>query len=585
MMEKYELLQEIRTRVLEIANLHGEYLKNASIQDKIKWTKIEINKDIINTLINFNKELGNIVTEILIQERTKEIVGNFEAHDSTDGMLYLVYDFVQQFSKQMDKHEMLYYFHAIFELYFQNLQLQILTLSQEVFGRLIKIVLPYIKLEIVSKNIQTRIVPLKSSVVELFQCISCPKILLEDCYEIVRNEMGTKDFEVIKFELTPLVGGFGFLGDHFKFTIRIKPNETFSFFAKYLPTTNNICEKVALRACKKEEFVYKEVFPLMKIFGINKVSDFAATCYFSRTNDVIVLEDLNRKGLKCAEITIPANYDWMVMVIKQLSSLHASFMILDEKLTQQSGKKNNVEEFFSKYLVEINFDKNESSCWLLTFGANLISEYFIEKLSYISKKLELEEFKQCTRVKVEAMFEHVKKSEKYYNVISHGDMWGSNILSNSSKDCVFVDYQAVRYSPPALDVLFMIYMNTDKEFRLKHMDELLKIYYMNLQSSLEKYSVDISKYYTSKTFYESINYFKSSCIVKALAYLQIILCPREVIKKFNTDEEMAKKFYLQDRRDIHDAAWSYEPFKTRITGLVEDLYEVCENETLKLQVL
>lgn len=576
---KSVLPETLGSKVKEIAKLHAIYLNAKNVQDNVKYLRIEITEDIIHRLNYFNKELGNIL-KILSKERLEEIIKNFEDIISENTLGLLVYDFVLNMYEKTDDFERMFYFRSSFETYIDDLHLLVPNMMQEQTGKLTNNILPYIKLEAVIKIMQEGNIPLTSSLVQLFECIKCPKLLREDCYQIMFNKIGSKNCEVIKFELNPLVEGFGFLGDHYKLKITIKPNEEISCFAKFIPSTNQMCEELALKAFKKEQFVYLEFIPLLKKSGIEDLSNFAPKCYFSKTNDVIVLEDLSPMGFICSEITKPTSYEWMVVVTKLLSKFHCSSIVLDEKLSEQIGKQTNMGEVFSKYLEEINMDKRDPNCWFMYFGGKLISDYFIEKLSYICKKLPIEKLKQATTRKVEKVFEHVKKSKKYYNVICHGDIWGGNILMNSHLDCIFIDYQLIRYCPPIVDLLFMIYMNSDREFRLKYLDEILEIYYKNLQHNLEMYNIDVAKFYTRELFFESVTDFKSTGIIQALMYLQIMLCPREIIKNVNSNEEKAKKFYAEDRLDIFDAVWSYEPFKTRITGLIEELYEVCEKENI-----
>lgn len=154
----------------------------------------------------------------------------------------------------------------------------------------------------------------------------------------------------------------------------------------------------------------------------------------------------------------------MFMTVKSLSKFHSCSFILDQHFTSKTGQKTVVGEVFKQYLEEINFDKSNPDCWFMYLGGKLISEYFIDKFSDICIKLSKEEFKRRADIEVEKAFENVKRSQKFYNVICHGDMWGSNILSNSNMDCVFVDYQMIRYCPPVVDLIFVLYINTNKIF-------------------------------------------------------------------------------------------------------------------------
>lgn len=583
MNQNQELSENLKITVKEIFDL--KYANDGTIPNKPKYTTIESLEDIINILNCYNEDCGNEIKKTVVEEGTNLILKNFKhvfEQVSADGPEVMVYDFLRKMFDRTSHLEKQRYFHQLLDRYFEEHHHQLPTLTKELFGKLVKIFLPNIKMETLVLNLQKRIASSESALSQVMECILCPRLMREDCYVIVFNKIRTHSYELKSFKLNPLSEGFGFLGDHFILKIAIEHDgldQELSFFAKFIPTTNKICETIALGAFKKEEFIYKQLKLVLKEFRISELLDFAPKCYFTRANDVIVLEDLNLLGLTFSDLTVPVTYEWMIMVTKQLGRFHACSFVLEEKLSKKIGNEIFLGDIFTDYFDETNFDKNNPNCWVMCFGANLISEYFIKELSDICKKLPVEDFQRKTKIEVDRMYENVKRSDKYNNVICHGDMWGANILSNKAMDCVLVDYQIMRYCPPAEDLLFMIYINSDRKLRLKHINDFIASYYTSLRRNLEMYNVDLDKFYTWDKFLESVNYFKTTGIIKALCYSQIMLCPREAIKEINSNEEMSRKFYSEDRRELHDAAWNYEPFRTRIRGLIEDLYEYCENNS------
>lgn len=94
--------------------------------------------------------------------------------------------------------------------------------------------------------------------------------------------------------------------------------------------------------------------------------------------------------------------------------------------------------------------------------------------------------------KLRDAFHDVKKiakpSQKYRNVICHGDLWTNNMMFDDTlpiPKCVLVDYQCLRYAPLVLDILHFLYVNTTRAYREKHERELIEFYHGVLVKSVE----------------------------------------------------------------------------------------------------
>lgn len=576
--------KKLKTLVENVLELHLKYLREKNVQDKIKIHKVEVDEDVLQILNRFNEENGTKLKQSTIKNGVHRIIRHVEKYfgtTSADSSELLVYDYFKVLYKQTDQIEKQSYFNELLNIYFQELQKNLPYFKEDKYCKLLKIFSAYIKFEILAEMSKKGTSPTKSFLGEIFECLLYPRLLRENCYQIVFNRIKSTKYEFKHFKCVPLVEGKGFLGEYLKVKMTIKRNnfeEAFDFFAKYLPTRNETVQKIALNAFKKENFVYKEFIPLLKKFGIKELANFAPKCFLSIKNDVIILEEMNSLGYKFSDIMVSRNYDWIVMVVKQLSRFHSCSMILDKKLSEQSGGETRVGDSFKDYLYEINFDKDTEDGQMMYFGARLISGYFVEKLSEICTGMTVEEFKVKAKIEAENAFENEKRSDRFYNVICHGDLWSGNILSNSQMGCVFVDYQMIKYCPPVVDLLFVIYMNSDRGVRLKYLKDFTEIYFNELKHNLNRYNVNIDDVFNQNEFHVTVDYFKSTAIVQALAYSQLMLIPRDVLHKLDSDEKTAKDFYFRDRREVHETAWNHQPFKTRITGLIEDLYEICASK-------
>lgn len=91
------------------------------------------------------------------------------------------------------------------------------------------------------------------------------------------------------------------------------------------------------------------------------------------------------------------------------------------------------------------------------------------------------------------MKEFADPSQHLRNVLCHRDSWNGNIFWEYDKEsqepvgCRMVDFQLMRYSPPALDVLNFLYNNfDDRRRRDQEIPELLKYYHNSLRMELKR---------------------------------------------------------------------------------------------------
>lgn len=74
-------------------------------------------------------------------------------------------------------------------------------------------------------------------------------------------------------------------------------------------------------------------------------------------------------------------------------------------------------------------------------GENLISGYFIEDSAATCKELSVDELKKKLLMASAMIFDDVMNSDKYYNVLCHGDLCGRNVLANKNTDSFVIDFQ------------------------------------------------------------------------------------------------------------------------------------------------
>jgi len=156
----------------------------------------------------------------------------------------------------------------------------------------------------------------------------------------------------------------------------------------------------------------------------------------------------------------------------------------------------------------------------------------------------------------------------------HGDFWSNNIMfkyneeSGAVQDIVLVDFQLINYGHPAYDILYLLYLSSDLEFRDSNMEQCLQHYWNTFKPYLDKYSPQNLKYGWGE-FMADIQSYKCIGFVTAATVLPNVLS--------DTQLEAGGLLALRDmqRKQAAELADPDKPtsreIKRRIIGLVTEL--------------
>ncbi|KAI8421456.1 hypothetical protein MSG28_009512 [Choristoneura fumiferana] len=106
----------------------------------------------------------------------------------------------------------------------------------------------------------------------------------------------------------------------------------------------------------------------------------------------------------------------------------------------------------------------------------------------------------------------VSERKDTLNVLIHKDLWANNIMfkheAGVPTNAILVDFQCLRYAPPAFDVMLCWYCTTDRSFRERYEREMLQHYFDTFISTVNEVTKEKLKVWDMIT--------KSTCGVSAV---------------------------------------------------------------------
>ncbi|CAG9831179.1 unnamed protein product [Diabrotica balteata] len=154
--------------------------------------------------------------------------------------------------------------------------------------------------------------------------------------KVIEKKLGTNHFVLLNYELKPIIGRLGLLGEHsilfVTFLNQIGSKEHLQFFVKYFPFAEFQAQFAeGIGAFEKEALVYK-LFKEFSKEGITQASYVVPYCYLVAPKKYFILNDLNTENYQSLNKHICLEYDVIIVVLQALAQLHSSSIAYEEKL-------------------------------------------------------------------------------------------------------------------------------------------------------------------------------------------------------------------------------------------------------------
>ncbi|VEN58306.1 unnamed protein product [Callosobruchus maculatus] len=515
-----------------------------------------------------------------------ETYGNVLHVDTETVKVPAVYDLLCEVFLNMDSKVRAKSFNSIIEEYYKKVFSKY-EITSDQFRAQLRMFLPYAKLTKLYKLCNEDNIDNSETVWEIEECILYPELLREEVYYILNSIYKSRQADLISFDVKLAKDLPGNLGKYFRIEVTVESTtkiRTHHLFAKMIDEDK---EKIITEFTKfpfrKECFFFEIILDRLKELGAEKITNFCPKCYFTR-RDMLIFDDTSVDGYKSWDYQVPVSYTWLATTIKLLARLHASSIILEEKLGDKLGRTIRLDEEYPDDVREAAFVSKEDYREYEECNKRSICGYLLSKFPEVPKRIHIDKLREKVKVAYERMYEIVKKSEKIRNVLSHGDMWGANIMYKEDKttevsSAYLIDFQLIRYCPPSLDLTFLLYTNTDRATRVQHLSELIRLYYKELEHILGSYDIDLENIFTFDQLMESVKEVEPSIICISLMYGSFLLLPPQQKKDIQNDKERDTKFSKVDKGPELEKAWDYEPFKIRMQGLIEDIIRIYDDDT------
>ncbi|KAF5285530.1 hypothetical protein FQA39_LY16595 [Lamprigera yunnana] len=420
---------------------------------------------------------------------------------------------------------------------------------------------------------------LTQALIELKDLVTHHTITVEDCYKIIERKTKT-DYDLLDYSLRRPANISGFLGDHYRLKIIISQcgiTNVLHMFAKCAPKSKTRLNlAIGGKVFLKEWFVLETLIPLIRSAGVDDINECVVSHHLIRVNDVIVFDDLTFDDFRPSSQRVPFVYEELKVIVRKLAVYHASNIALEEKMSKNTGQSYRLSQF-TEQLYESFFrteDHNPSSS-SIKLGVDTIP-YQLELFGFDLTK----EFKDKVQKALDKCYQLVKPSTEFRNVVCHGDLWADNIMvryeNGKPVDCRIIDYQILRYCPPAHDLLTLLFLTTTRAVRDKHLKDLIDFYYEHFLRVLVNNKCEVENIYTYEQFIVSCELFVPQAVCQTVLFYHFTMTNPAFMKDYIGDENLTRKIFLEDRKDfIKDMCERDAVYQARMRESLVDLQEMC----------
>ncbi|XP_063891857.1 uncharacterized protein LOC110374784 [Helicoverpa armigera] len=297
----------------------------------------------------------------------------------------------------------------------------------------------------------------------------------------------------------------GFLAEYWKVRVLLSNRKVLYFFIKAISRSNAAKANMVkeLHLFDKEAYFYTEIKEKIEVPGLKPW----AARLITALDDAMVFEDLSSIHYKLRNKFDRFDMAHTLQALKTLARFHASSIIYEEKKKEETPGGYTINDEYEQSLDRGGYTSTSDWFCQCMYGA-------LEAIKSYSK------YTEADINLIDSLWQGVWSTAlslsdfapKQKNVICHRDLWNNNIMFHYTEagenqpepdDCILVDFQAIRYQPPAGDVMLLLCCNLDPTFREQNLRLFLDFYYEELGKILCNYNVNIASIMSRDDFLQS----------------------------------------------------------------------------------
>lgn len=131
-----------------------------------------------------------------------------------------------------------------------------------------------------------------------------------------------------------------------------------------------------------------------------------------------------------------------------------------------------------------------------------------------------------------------------------------------------LDWQAVRYASPVLDISYFLYLSTDSALRAQHFDNLIQGYHIALRKQVELLGSDVNAILPFTALLREMKNKAKFALSTALFIIPMLSTPTAEIPD-DVVELLPKSEVSEDNKTFHTEL----VYKKRMSGIIRDMYK------------
>ncbi|KAF2879103.1 hypothetical protein ILUMI_27067 [Ignelater luminosus] len=324
----------------------------------------------------------------------------------------------------------------------------------------------------------------------------------------------------------------------------------------------------------KEAFFYNYVLEECK--KLNLDISFAPKFYYC-TPYVLYFEDIALKNFENIREGPFFNLRHCKLALSALAKFHANSILLEREL-KKKGKQSlqNKHPHMFRENLPSQQAKGVGRLW---FKYNLKTILDVVKVFPKGELQNGEEFMhRLIRFTDYWSMKFQELYDKHHNTVLHGDLGCNNFLFKYDcgvpVECVLVDYQLLKYGPPALDVLNTIYSNTRRNFRSTYLQHLTDYYYECLCDCLLAHQMD-DIIMLKDEYLELCQDFRIFVKFQTICDRCILFIPESYVRLNVMRDDDFRRFLFERKLEAFVRCYKENAFfRTIMKEDMEDLFEI-----------